>query len=200
MRSRSGRWWLRAGVAVAVAAAALGARAGGEDPPAGGAPAGSQAAAPPPGAPPSSQPFTLGAAANLFLPSAGVDLSWQAHDRLALGLQATTLVVHLDLSLRTRLYLAPGARGGGFYLGANGHLWWSPLLMTGLAPAATGELGWEWRGPTGVLVGVGAGGGRIRVPRGSGGAANPEHWEWIPLLDVRVAFPLGRAAVPQRAP
>jgi len=139
---------------------------------------------------PTRSPFTLGVAATLFFPSAGVDLSWQPHQRLALGLQATTLVIHLDLSLRARLYLAPGARGGGPYLGANGHLWWSPLVLTGLAPAVTGELGWEWRGPTGVLVGVGAGAGVIRTPPGSGSAGNPERWEWIPLLDVRVATPI----------
>jgi hypothetical protein len=171
MRSRGGRSWLGAVVALAIASAAQRAGAEALDAPVGAQPR---------------TPFSMAAAATLFFPSAGLDLSWQPHERVALGLQATTLVVHLDLSLRARLYLAPGARGGGPYLGTNGHLWWSPLLMTGLAPAVTGELGWEWRGPTGVLVGVGAGGGRIRVPRGSGGAANPVHWEWIPLLDVRV--------------
>jgi hypothetical protein len=139
---------------------------------------------------PGRSPFTIGVAATLFFPSAGADLSWQPHDRLALGLQATTLVVHLDLSLRGRLYLAPGGRGGGPYLGANGHLWWSPLVIAGLSPAVTGELGWEWRGPTGRLVGVGLGAGGIHVPRGSGSAGNPEHWELIPLLDLRIAFPI----------
>lgn len=172
MWSGSRRRWLRAVVALAVAAAATSARA-----------------APDAASSPRS-PFTLGVAATLFFPSAGVDLSWQPHQRLALGLQATTLVVHLDLSLRGRLYLAPGPRGGGPYLGANGHLWWSPLVLSGLAPAVTGELGWEWRGPTGVLVGVGAGAGVIRTPPGSGSAGNPERWEWIPLLDVRVATPI----------
>jgi hypothetical protein len=130
-------------------------------------------------------PLTLSFAASAVMPSAGVDLSWQVLDRLAVGLQLTTLVVHFDASLRTRLSLA-GDRRGGPYLGANLHLWYSPLVLSQVTEAVSGELGWEWRSGGGLVVGLGLGAGGIRVPAGSDSAASRARWELLPMANLRV--------------
>jgi len=136
------------------------------------------------------RPFTLSVAVNAVFPSIGGGLSCQPFDRLALGVQVTTLIVHVDASLRARLYLLPGRRGGP-YLGGNLHLWYSPLVLGAATHAATGEVGWEWRTEGGLAVGLGLGAGRIRIPGGSQGTGPDAHWDTMPLANLRVGRTFG---------
>ena len=131
---------------------------------------------------------TISLAANLFLPSVGVEVAWQPLDRLALALQVTTLVVHFDASLRARLSLRPGRRGGP-YLGASGHLWYSPLVLSAAAPAVAGEAGWEWQTRAGGLIGLGVGAALVRVPPGSQGSGPDARWQGVPVVDLRIGLP-----------
>jgi hypothetical protein len=113
-------------------------------------------------------PLTLSGAANAVLPSIGVDLSYQLADRLGAGAQLTSLLwAHLDLSLRTRIMVVAEPTWG-LYLGANLHGWYSPLIIKGVSPLATGEVGYEYRGETGTTVGIGAGAGAIYIFEGEG--------------------------------
>jgi hypothetical protein len=119
------------------------------------------------------------------MPSAGLDVSYQLGSRFAVGAQLTTLVVHYDLSLRSRLFLVAGRRSG-LYAGLNLHGWYSPLILSRPTRAATLELGYELRDDSGFTLGVGVGGGVIRLPEGSEGAGTTPRWSPLPLLNVRV--------------
>ncbi len=123
------------------------------------------------------RPFTLSFAATLVMPSAGLDVSYQLSDRVAVGLQLTTLVVHYDASVRTRFFLIAGERSG-LYAGANAHGWYSPLILSQPTVAATGEVGYELRDSEGFTLAVGAGAGGVRDPSTG--------WQLIPLLNFRI--------------
>lgn len=131
------------------------------------------------------RPLTISGAANAILPSIGIDVSRQLTDRLAVGAQWTTLIVHNDVSLRTRLFIL-ALRRAGLYLGANLHGWHSPLILSTVTIAGTIELGYEWRLDSGFTVGVGVGAGPLWVPKGSEGAGGAGRWEPLPLLDLRI--------------
>ena len=123
------------------------------------------------------RPLTVSFAATLVMPSAGVDVSYQLADRLAVGLQLTTLVVHYDASLRTRFFVLAGPRSG-LYLGANAHWWYSPLILSKPTWAGTGELGYEVRDAQGFTLGIGIGAGYIADPA--------DGWQLLPLCNLRI--------------
>lgn len=114
------------------------------------------------------RPLTLSGAANAILPSLGVDLSYQFADRVGVGAQVTSLLwAHVDFSLRSR-FLALARPTWGLYVGANLHGWYSPLIIHGVSPLATSEIGYEYRGDSGTTIGVGLGGGPIYIFNGEG--------------------------------
>jgi hypothetical protein len=132
------------------------------------------------------RPLTLSVAANAVLPSLGVDVSYQLHDRVAIGAQLTQLLIaHLDVSARARLFLLAGERSG-LYLGANLHVWYSPLILDVLTGATTAELGYELRAPTGFTFAVGAGGGVLYVPGHAGVSGRKPRWDPLPMLNLRL--------------
>ena len=131
-----------------------------------------------------SMPWTFSGAANGVLPSVGVDLSRQFGDRFALGVQVTQLLTaHVDVSLRLRLFLIAGETSG-IYLGANGHLWYSPLILDRVSPVATGELGYELRRTSGFTFGIGLGAGGIFERRDEGVHSN--RIEPLVMMNVRI--------------
>lgn len=114
------------------------------------------------------RPLTVSGAANAVLPSLGVDLSYHFADRVGVGAQVTSLLwAHVDLSLRSRFF-ALARPTWGMYIGANLHAWYSPLIIHGVSPLATGEIGYEYRGESGTTIGVGVGAGPIYIFKGEG--------------------------------
>jgi len=108
-----------------------------------------------------SLPFTVSFALSGPIPGLGLDLSYQLHDRLAVGVQATTILAHTDINLRSRAFLLARPTWG-LYAGLNARLWHSPILFNGgVRPLADAEIGYEWRGPGGFTLGLGAGLGAL---------------------------------------
>lgn len=129
-------------------------------------------------------PWTFSGAASTILPSVGVDLSRQLNDRIAIGVQVTQLLTaHVDVSFRLRLFLIAGETSG-IYLGANSHLWYSPLILDRVSPVATGELGYEVRRPSGFTFGIGLGAGGIFERTDEGVHTN--RVEPLLLINVRI--------------
>lgn len=137
-----------------------------------------------------SMPWTLSVAANAILPSVGGDLSLALSDRFAVGMQATQLLVaHVDLSLRLRIFLIAGETSG-LYLGANGHLWYSPLILERVSPVATAELGYELRRKSGFTLGFGLGAGALFERRDE--AVHANRTEPIVMLNARLGKSWGQ--------
>lgn len=136
-----------------------------------------------------SKPWTFSGAANAVLPSLGVDLSRQLDDRIAVGVQVTQLLTaHVDVSLRLRIFMIAGGTSG-IYLGANGHLWYSPLILEQVSPVATGELGYELRRTSGFTFGIGVGAGALFEQRNESVQAN--RIEPLLMLNVRLGSSWG---------
>ena len=132
------------------------------------------------------RPSTVSGAANAAFPSLGIDVSQQLGDRFAVGVQFTTLIfAHNDLSARARWFVV-AERRAGLYLGTNLHLWYSPLIINGLAPAGTLEAGYEWRADGGFTLGLGLGGGLIWIPPGGRGLGAQARWSGLPLVNLRI--------------
>lgn len=129
------------------------------------------------------RPFSVSAALNLILPSVGVEVARQLGDRVTVAAQLTQLLtLHVDMSLRLRAFLWADDESG-VYLGLNGQGWYSPLIIKGLAPAASAELGYEWRTSTGLTMGLGIGGGVLYVNEGEG---TKNELEPLPVVNIRL--------------
>jgi hypothetical protein len=128
------------------------------------------------------RPLTFSGAGNLILPSVGADLSYQLHDRFAIGVQATQLLwAHDEVSIRTRFFVV-AERTWGLYVGANLHGWYSPLILETLSPLATGELGYEHRSDSGFTLGVGLGAGVLYERRRD----RPDRSQPVGIANLRI--------------
>jgi hypothetical protein len=129
---------------------------------------------------------SISAAANAVKPSLGVDVSYRLTPRVVLAAQLTTLLIaHTDLSLRSRLFLV-SRDAWGLYLGANLHGWYSPMVFKVATVAGTLEIGGEWRARGGSILGLGLGGGGLRVPDHIDVAPPKPRWSRLPLVNLRL--------------
>jgi hypothetical protein len=132
------------------------------------------------------RPVSISVAADAVTPSLGVDLSYRLNPRVAVAAQLTTLLIaHTDLSVRSRLFLVAGEELG-LYVGANLHVWYSPRVLKVATLAGTLEVGGEWQADSGLTLGLGAGGGLLRVPDLVDVAPPKPRWDRLPLVNLRV--------------
>jgi hypothetical protein len=132
------------------------------------------------------RPVSISLAANVVKPSLGVDVSYRLGPRVAVAAQLTTLLIlHTDLSVRSRLFLV-SRDAVGLYVGANLHVWYSPRILKVATVVGTLEAGGEWRAPCGLTFGLGAGGGLLRVPDHVDVPPPKPRWSRIPLVNLRV--------------
>jgi hypothetical protein len=132
------------------------------------------------------RPLSIYVAADAVKPAFGVEVSYRLSPRVAAAAQLTTLLIlHTDLSFRSRFFLVSWD-ALGLYLGANLHWWYSPKVLKVPTVAGTLEVGGEWRTVSGLCLGVAAGGGLLRVPDHVDVAPPKPRWSRLPLVNVRV--------------
>jgi hypothetical protein len=103
---------------------------------------------------------------------------------VAFAAQVTQLLIaHVDVSLRMRVFFVAGDEAG-FYVGPIVHAWYSPLILHGINPLGTIEVGWEHRARTGFTFGAGLGGG-VLWNRHGGGEGNGEEWQPVGMFNLR---------------
>ncbi len=128
------------------------------------------------------RPLTVSGTVNAVLPSVGLEVAGQASDRVAFAVQLTQLLwAHVDLSVGMRVYVVARDESG-FYVGPIVHAWYSPLILHGIVPVGTVEVGYERRERTGYTFGVGVGGGAIWNVHGESG---DREWEPVAMLNLR---------------
>ena len=110
----------------------------------------------------------------------GGEVAGQVSDRVAFAVQLTQLLwAHVDLSARMRVFIVAEDESG-YYVGPVAHAWYSPLILHGIDPVGTVEVGYERRARAGSTFGIGLSGGVIwnyRREREESG-----NQEWKPVV------------------
>jgi hypothetical protein len=131
------------------------------------------------------RPLTVSFAVNAILPSVGGEVAVQASDRVAFAVQLTQFLwAHVDLSARMRVFVVAEDETG-FYVGPTVHAWYSPLIIHGIDPVGTVEVGYERRAYAGSTFGIGLGGGVLWNYRRENEEGGNQEWKPIVLLNLR---------------
>jgi len=115
----------------------------------------------------------------------GGEVAGQVSDRVAFAVQLTQLLwAHVDLSARMRVFIVAEDESG-YYVGPVAHAWYSPLILHGIDPVGTVEVGYERRARAGSTFGIGLGGGVIWNYRREREESSNQEWKPVVLLNLR---------------